>query len=326
MSSEFSPPSHQHRAFLFAYHPSHGILLLLSSKPGNPHQLPGGRVDSTDYPSTSLTLTEYLQTGSLHGSLREFNEETSIPLTPDRVTPMKMLLDPTLHTPTTSHPLVPGKYVCHEYKSRWFYTVRLSDSDFTCPPSSGVRCSSPSIDVRLNLSNEHVGFTFVKDLLLVSALIKSHSKGVPSESVIMAMRCREYERTEGKTKLIVISTDMNRLEVPSNSSAAAHHKNTKESHDTMTPLRRGSINLSDEETEPLSLPAVARGLNSSKKSSCFNIFESCCDDEGGEVSQEAEGYRWDITEEPSIPERPEGGFKKADKRVFKPRRSPKNIL
>ncbi|GMH89944.1 hypothetical protein TrVE_jg7045 [Triparma verrucosa] len=109
MSSEFSPPPHQHRAFLFAYHPSHGILLLLSSKPGNPHQLPGGRVDSTDYPSTSLTLTEYLQTGSLHGSLREFNEETSIPLTPDRVTPMKMLLDPTLHTPTTSHPLVPGK-------------------------------------------------------------------------------------------------------------------------------------------------------------------------------------------------------------------------
>eukprot|EP00518_Triparma_eleuthera_P010329 CAMPEP_0182472192 /NCGR_PEP_ID=MMETSP1319-20130603/21701_1 /TAXON_ID=172717 /ORGANISM="Bolidomonas pacifica, Strain RCC208" /LENGTH=65 /DNA_ID=CAMNT_0024672839 /DNA_START=157 /DNA_END=351 /DNA_ORIENTATION=- len=61
----FAPPTPPHRAFVFAYHPSHGLLLLLSTKPSRPYQVPGGRVDSSDYPASSaLGAAAYLAAGA----------------------------------------------------------------------------------------------------------------------------------------------------------------------------------------------------------------------------------------------------------------------
>ena len=204
----FTPPSTPHRSFMFAYHPTHGLLLLLSTKSGRPHQLPGGRVDSSDYPPLALTESSYLSLGAERGLEREAMEETGLDVS-GRLQPMRMLLDPSRVPPqpggeggggigmNEGREEHGGKYVCHEYKLRWFFTVRLTDSDLSCfePGSPGVvECGTRGCGARLRLSDEHSAFYFVKDLLEVSALVKGHSKGVPSEAVIMAMRCREWEK------------------------------------------------------------------------------------------------------------------------------------
>ena len=64
----------------------------------------------------------------------------------------------------------------------------------------------------LKLSSEHVGFTFVSDLLVASGLVKLHSGGVCSEAAIRAMKGKGRREEEVK----IMSTRVEEEEVRMN--------------------------------------------------------------------------------------------------------------
>lgn len=142
------------------------------------------------------------------------------------------------------------------------------------------------------------------------------------------MRCREWEREEGRGKVIIISTDMNKVEGAASEKKKKKKEKKKEKlkEHIMTPLRRGDSGRSDDEAEPPDLPSVSRKLSDKVEETgggCFNMFKTCCGIE------ERKEDMWDgnvvLPEPPEVPERPIGGFKKADRRVFKPKKSPKKL-
>jgi len=227
--ASFVPPPKPLKAFLFAYHEPHGLLLLLhppkvskSGKQKKPAywQLPGGRVDSSDYPASAPSYSHYLHAGALAACLREAREETGLDLPASRLTSASLLFDPAMHTTKPDSPCIPGgPYVCGEYRRRFFFLVRLVDEDFekitkpnaACEKvvnvSSSVTPASPSKNtihpppLSLSLSHEHEEFCFCKDLLIASTMIKLHSGGVPAEALIMAMRRTDWKK-EGRGKLL----------------------------------------------------------------------------------------------------------------------------
>ena len=138
------------RSFIFAIHPTHGLLLLRAykKKKGTHHQLPGGRVDA-----------EELELDDAHrrAAARELREETGIDVSPAR------LKDATDRE---------GKIV--RRKNREYFFLELRDADGAGPDRDHVNAGNP---FTLALSGEHTGFTFERDLAKAENMIGLHSDG-----------------------------------------------------------------------------------------------------------------------------------------------------
>ena len=138
------------RSFIFAIHPTHGLLLLRAyrKKKGTHHQLPGGRV-----------YAEELAFEDAHrrAAARELREETGIVVSPAR------LKDATDRE---------GKIV--RRKNREYFFLELRDADGAGPDRDH---DNASCAFTLALSGEHTGFTFERDLAKAENMIRLHSGG-----------------------------------------------------------------------------------------------------------------------------------------------------
>ena len=132
------------RSFIFAIHPTHGLLLLRAykKKKGTHHQVPGGRVDA-----------EELQYEDAHrrAAARELREETGIDVPPAR------LMDTAVRR-----------------KNREYFLLELRDADGAGPDRDHAAAENP---FTLALSGEHTGFTFERDLAKAENMIRLHSGG-----------------------------------------------------------------------------------------------------------------------------------------------------
>lgn len=124
-----------YRAFLFAIHPDHGLLVVKSRvKPskGSYWQVPGGHLDDSDYEWAADSIhrkAEQLQFAGQIGVTRELYEETGIDIRQD----LSRLELAELGGKKNDAGL---KSLQNLYKERLFYFLRLKDADF---PSSGVK-------------------------------------------------------------------------------------------------------------------------------------------------------------------------------------------
>ena len=128
-----------YRAFLFAIHPAHGMLLLYCTckkKKGPHYQCPGGHVDREDYAIASripqISSLDLLTLGCKIGVARELYEETGIDIRStleDRVQPVRLREDDSSD----------DNRVVGEFKERLFFRLNLEDGDFV---STGLDSSS----------------------------------------------------------------------------------------------------------------------------------------------------------------------------------------
>ena len=138
------------RSFIFAIHPTHGLLLLRAykKKKGVHHQLPGGRVDA-----------EELELDDAHrrAAARELREETGIDV------PMARL-----NVATDREGAVVRR------KNREYFFLELRDADGAGPDRDH---NDAACAFTLALSGEHTGFTFERDLAKAENMIRLHSGG-----------------------------------------------------------------------------------------------------------------------------------------------------
>ena len=132
------------RSFIFAIHPTHGLLLLRAykKKKGTHHQLPGGRVDADEL--------EY-EDAHRRAAARELREETGIDVSPAR------LMDAAVRR-----------------NNREYFFLELRDADGAGPDRDH---DNASCAFTLALSGEHTGFTFERDLAKAENMIRLHSGG-----------------------------------------------------------------------------------------------------------------------------------------------------
>ena len=132
------------RSFIFAIHPTHGLLLLRAykKKKGVHHQLPGGRVDA-----------EELEQEDAHrrAAARELREETGIDV------PLARLRDAAVRR-----------------NNREYFLLELRDADGAGPDRDH---DNAACAFTLALSGEHTGFTFERDLAKAENMIRLHSGG-----------------------------------------------------------------------------------------------------------------------------------------------------
>ena len=132
------------RGFIFAVHPTHGLLLLRAykKKKGVHHQLPGGRVDADEL--------EY-EDAHRRAAARELREETGIDVPPACLTDTAV-----------------------RRKNREYFSLELRDADGAGPDRDH---DDAACAFTLALSGEHTGFTFERDLAKAENMIRLHSGG-----------------------------------------------------------------------------------------------------------------------------------------------------
>ena len=132
------------RSFIFAIHPTHGLLLLRAykKKKGTHHQLPGGRVDADEL--------EY-EDAHRRAAARELREETGIDV------PLARLRDAAVRR-----------------NNREYFLLELRDADGAGPDRDH---DNAACAFTLALSGEHTGFTFERDLAKAENMIRLHSGG-----------------------------------------------------------------------------------------------------------------------------------------------------
>ena len=134
----------ERRSFIFAIHPTHGLLLLRAykKKKGTHHQLPGGRVDAEELA---------FEDAHRRAAARELREETGIAIEPARLTDAPV-----------------------RRKNREYFLLELRDADGAGPDRDH---DDAACAFTLALSGEHTGFTFERDLAKAENMIRLHSGG-----------------------------------------------------------------------------------------------------------------------------------------------------
>ena len=102
-----------YRGFVFAFHATHGLLILraFKKKKGSHFQLPGGHVDAPEIEELGL------EAAFLAGAKRELFEETGLKLPSERFVPVFV-------TKADGDGLE-----CFELKARRFFLIQLFDED-----------------------------------------------------------------------------------------------------------------------------------------------------------------------------------------------------
>ena len=186
-----------YRAFLFAQHPIHGLLLLYCSRKKNksPHfQAPGGHVDKEDFDEALIRLQDTTASSSYPlltsackiGAARELYEETGIDLRNDLAR-----LQPVQLQKVKKDGSVATTYIL---KQRLFFKICFTDADFVTEGfdsmvslglSQSMNTEAPML--MLKLSEEHQGFLFEPDPRRAIDLLKQHTGGKVSTALDMAM-------------------------------------------------------------------------------------------------------------------------------------------
>lgn len=180
-----------YRAFVFATHPTHGMLLLhcTRKKEKPPHfQAPGGHVDKEDFENAIARNPESSNPGVLLqgckiGVARELYEETGIDIRSafERLHPVRLRDEKSKES-----------LFC-EYKSRLFFKLSLEESDFV---SVGIKSMNPKPPpLMISLSSEHQGFIFVPDASKAADLLIEHSGGKISKALMKAIAQGEIKST-----------------------------------------------------------------------------------------------------------------------------------
>ena len=158
------------RSFIFAIHPTHGLLLLRAykKKKGTHHQLPGGRVDADEL--------EY-EDAHRRAAVRELREETGIAAGPAR-----------LKDATDREGAVVRR------KNREYFFLELRDADGAGPDRDH---DDAACAFTLALSGEHTGFTFERDLAKAEDMIRLHSGGEN------ALALRAWRGDHGDTRALL---------------------------------------------------------------------------------------------------------------------------
>ena len=138
------------RGFIFAIHPTHGLLLLRAykKKKGTHHQLPGGRVDAEELA---------FEDAHRRAAARELREETGINVP---LTRLNVARD--------------REGVAVRRKNREYFFLELRDADGAGPDHDHDDAANP---FTLAMSGEHTGFTFERDLAKAENMIRLHSGG-----------------------------------------------------------------------------------------------------------------------------------------------------
>lgn len=213
-----------YRAFLFAQHPIHGLLLLYCSRKKNksPHfQAPGGHVDKEDFDEALIRLQDTTASSSSTvdgdsshplltlackiGAARELYEETGIDLRNDlnRLQPVQLRKVKKDGSFTTSFVL----------KHRLFFKICFTNADFVTEGFDSMVALGLSLSMNseapmlmLKLSEEHQGFLFESDPRRAVDLLKQHSGGKVSAALDMAM-------DQGEIKDVTAPLDRNEPDI-----------------------------------------------------------------------------------------------------------------
>lgn len=197
--------SGDYRAFIFAVHPSHGVLLLYCTrkvKKGPHHQVPGGHVDEEDHDAAdnifktladiTETETDTIFVACKIGAARELYEETGIDIRNDldRLNPVRLRVE-TLPMESGTQ----NKINC-ELKKRLFFSVQVTDEDFwtkdNCDEGTIKKLGLASAmnkelsHLMLKLSAEHQGFCFESDPLRAAQRLMHHSGGKITKALQMS--------------------------------------------------------------------------------------------------------------------------------------------
>mmetsp|Transcript_11272 Transcript_11272/g.17212 ORF Transcript_11272/g.17212 Transcript_11272/m.17212 type:complete len:321 (-) Transcript_11272:79-1041(-) len=206
-----------YRAFLFAQHPIHGLLLLYCSRKKNkpPHfQAPGGHVDKEDFNEALTRLQDTTSSSGVDlesshpllllackiGAARELYEETGIDLRNhlDRLQPVQ------LRKSEKDNGLFTTSCVL---KHRLFFKICVTDDDFETKGfdymvalglSQSMNTEAPML--MLKLSEEHQGFRFEPDPRRAVDLLTQHSGGKVSKALGMAL-------AQGEINDVVMSSE-----------------------------------------------------------------------------------------------------------------------
>lgn len=181
--------SKDYRAFCLLIHREQGAVLLhctrKKKKPSH-YQLSGGHVDDDEFKTVNKNSVtqQQLYCAARIGCAREVFEETGIDLR-QRLEELRPMV---LYNPATED--FKKEILINEFKSRLFYVCEVKDKDFPRARRSGWRSLSvakhSSCPLTLQLSIEHSGFRFFKDVSEISKRLKHHSGGKVQTAVDMA--------------------------------------------------------------------------------------------------------------------------------------------
>eukprot|EP00978_Attheya_sp_CCMP212_P003803 scaffold8063_cov47-Attheya_sp.AAC.2 len=187
-----------YRAFVFVVHAAHGMMLLECTRKqekGTHFQLPGGHVDEHEFVAAAKQYEDPLNqllTAAQMGAARELFEETGMNVQSnlDRLQPASLRpdveFDPETGSPTLG---------C-ELRQRLYFFLEVTDADFTVKEENiddvDTGLVSPigteGKNLVLKISEEHSGFTFVKEPKESAKRLTVHSGGAGAEALIMAMK------------------------------------------------------------------------------------------------------------------------------------------
>jgi len=207
-----------YRAFLFATHPTYGMLLLhcTRKKKKPPHfQAPGGHIDKEDFqdaisrtPENSKEGPALLMLACKIGAARELYEETGIDIRAalDRLQPVRLRENS-------------DESLFCELKKRLFFKLCLEDSDFgtTGIESMKAKPLPPMLKLShehakppplmLKLSHEHQGFIFEPDATKSVDLLVEHSGGKVSKALRKAIKQDEIKSAENRLDVMGTAED-----------------------------------------------------------------------------------------------------------------------
>jgi len=185
-----------YRAFLFATHPTYGMLLLhcTRKKKKPPHfQAPGGHVDKEDFedaiarnPGESHESPDILILAGKIGAARELYEETGIDIRSalDRLHPVRLWKKSK------------KKSLFCELKHRLFFKLSFEGDDFLTAGNESMNTAPPPLMIKL--SDEHQGFIFEPNASKSVDLLVEHSGGKVSKALEKAIKQDEIKSTEDK--------------------------------------------------------------------------------------------------------------------------------
>mmetsp|Transcript_2226 Transcript_2226/g.4795 ORF Transcript_2226/g.4795 Transcript_2226/m.4795 type:complete len:294 (+) Transcript_2226:36-917(+) len=194
-----------YRAFIFALHQTHGMLLLYCSrkKKKSPHfQAPGGHVDREDFQDAISRTSEsshegpaLLMLGCKIGVARELYEETGLDIRSalDRIQPVRLRENS-------------DESLFCEFKKRLFFKLCVEDSDFVGTGTQSMNPNPPSL--KLKLSHEHQGFVFEPDATKSADLLVQHSGGKVSKALGKDIEQGEITSIEGRLDDVGVAEDL----------------------------------------------------------------------------------------------------------------------
>jgi 8-oxo-dGTP pyrophosphatase MutT (NUDIX family) len=245
MKSAVDYNDNDYRGFIFVVHDKYGLLLLHCTRKKNkpPHwQIPGGHIDDPEFlragEFSSSILDDFCKVTKRHrvpqqaihvllaakaskdratqliaaakqGAARELMEETGIDIRQQLDRLELAVLRTAAEIDKNGNELL-----SNEYKHRVFFTLNVTDDDFSLDGVDPLDCSAllkvmiarffsllscnpghfsayylltPTAALQLNLSVEHSGFTFETEPRKAAEMVQLHSGGKLAEALLMSM-------------------------------------------------------------------------------------------------------------------------------------------